>query len=198
MCLINNQILSTLVEYQYLQDIWFPRIYKSNLSLCLPGPLCLCLFAEGLEDSFTKTCRHLFPKPASTGVGHWKRWAPPGPQFLGNRTSFLLMSTLTGLSSWQLSSHRCWQTDGVVLVIFCVYNNTPYVYNSFLLESTFPRGSGCAQLPLLIVREGGIKSWTRTIFLFYVQEYLNSSPSLCWSPRIWATVSTCSCHQENK
>ena len=72
----NSQIPSTLIEYQYLRDIWFPRIYKSNFPLCLPG-ICLHLFAEGLGDSSKNTCRHLFPKPASVGVGHWKRWAPP-------------------------------------------------------------------------------------------------------------------------
>ena len=38
------------------------------------------------------------------------------------------------------------------------------------------------QLPLFVARGGGIKPWTRTIFLIDVQAYLSSSPSLCRSP----------------
>lgn len=60
-----------LIEHEYLRGICFLRIYKSNLSLCLPG-ICLRLFPEGLEDS-TKMCRHLLLKPASMRLGHWKK-----------------------------------------------------------------------------------------------------------------------------
>ena len=78
---------------------------------------------------------------------------------------------------------------------FFLYTVTHLMFiTPFVLGSTSPRGSGCPWLPLLTVREDGIKSWTRTAFLLSVQAYFSSSPNVCWSSRIRATAPACSCH----